>query len=169
MSTAQAKQLLRSETPPFGATPDAWEAFLDALSTSEDGRKRSFTETREGYGAFGILPKRLVDLKIAAAVRCKAGIALSAVFRPTRLAPTAALAERAFLMSPDAQRRVLLVSLALYDKNVLQANELLLPEGMTRSGALALLHRLGPRALEKWAAYQSPSTRALYERCNGLF
>jgi len=171
MSPLAVATIERARLRPLpGVDDQTWERFVSALSLCDvganKGRPRSFTERRDGYGCFGLHPRRLVDLKVASGVRTIAGKAVSAVFAPTKRAPSADAAERAFLASPSDQYDVLFVSLALYDKIVAVGA---LPAGMTRSGALALYHRLGPHAIEKWAEHKERSTVALFERTNGLF
>ncbi len=73
-----------------------------------------------------------------------------------------------FLFSPLVQYNALVDSLRRYNRK-LDDERLKLSRGMTRSGALALLHRLGPHALPKWERHQEPTTLALYKRANGLF
>ena len=75
------------------------------------------------------------------------------------------MTEARFLTSPLVQYNALSESLRRYDAALPEK----LPEGVTRSGALALLHHLGAEALEKWAATRNRSTIDLFERANGLF
>ena len=71
-----------------------------------------------------------------------------------------------FLQNPLAQYNALIESLRRYDRHLASA---VLPSGLSRSGALALHHRLGPCALSKWEEHQEKTTIALFQRANGLF
>jgi hypothetical protein len=143
---------------------NAWQSFLDALAVDDDrgpnkGRPRPFNAVTHagGLGCFGIPVQRLVDLGVLDKVYFSNGKAIA------NLADKRVIA---FLKNPLAQRDALNKSMKQY---AAQVDKLTLPAGMSRSGALALFHRLGPQALDKWAKNQQPSTAALFRRANGLF
>jgi hypothetical protein len=84
------------------------------------------------------------------------------------------MTRRKFLENAGVQYRVFAVSIGRYVDGlrtgaVPQPDEA--PEGMTLSGALAILHRVGPNGLVKWAdeSARFSDTNDLYLRTNGLF
>lgn len=146
-----------------GVSNRAWTRFVHALSISDErgpthGQPRLFSSASyAGLGCFAMRPRRLVEI----------GVLKSVVTIKGKTVPSPEDKQRllAFLQNPIEQYRRMVVSLRRYDAALPSS----LPEGMTRSGALALHHRLGPKALEKWAKHQEPSTTALFQRTNGLF
>jgi hypothetical protein len=138
----------------------AWTRFVDALTIDDDdglnnGHPRPFNARTHagGLGCFGILPRRLVDIGMAQVVRIVDGKAV-------------AVGLRADFRNPLVQRDALGISIQRYDAEVAKV---VLPSGMSRSGALALYHRLGPEALSKWQKHKQQSTIELFRRANGLF
>ena len=158
-----AAEALAKDAPLKGVSRAAYDRFEDALTIDFDrgprhGKPRAFNAvTRSGLGCFGISPRRLVDIGVLEEVFVSRGKAIANP-RDKRVV--------LFLADPILQREALVLSLKKYDA---QLASTILPAGMTRSGALALHHRLGPDALAKWAKYQAPSTIALFRRTNGLF
>jgi hypothetical protein len=122
------------------------------------GKPRAFNARSYagGVGCFGILPRRLVEIGVLRSVVLKDGKAIAAGSDKRLIG---------FLANPILQYKAAVVSLKKYDSALTTP----LPAGMTRSGALALHHRLGPKALLKWQSHQEPSTLALFRRANGLF
>ena len=147
-------------SPLSGVSDLAWARFVDALTIDDDdglhnGAPRAFNARTHagGFGCFGILPRRLVDIGVAKAVRVIDGKAIAVDF-----------VRRDFLANPLAQRDALAESMKRYDAALGE-----LPTEMSRSGALALYHRLGPAALMKWAQHKQESSIALFLRANNLF
>lgn len=162
--------LLRAQLP--GISNEAWTQFIHALTIADEvadpddpgfGRPRAFDARLPsgGLGCFGILPRRLADLGRFRNIRVdnegRRCVVVGDFISPMTWEK---------FTNPLAQYDFLLDSLRRYDRRL--SGEAL-PEGMTRSGALALHHRLGPSALSKWAEHQETSTMALYRRTNGLF
>lgn len=156
---------MRAATPwiPSGVSERAFAQFLHVLTIDDDsgptqGRPRQFNSISRsgGLGCFAISPLRLQDLGILKEVFVSKG---KAIANPSDKRV------KAFLSNPLLQRDAVLVSLKRYDATLSTP----LPAGVTRSGALALHHRLGPKALVKWKQHQEPSTTALFQRANGLF
>ncbi len=149
-------------SPLDGVDEIAWARFLHALTIDDDrglnqGKPRRFNARTYagGLGCFGILPQRLVDLKIIKTVAVRNGRAHANLTDKSVIR---------FLTNPLIQRDALISSMQKYDHELPT-----LPEKMTRSGALALCHRLGPKALTKWQEHQEATTMALFQRANGLF
>lgn len=148
-------------SPLVGVSNLVWNRFVDALVINDDrgpgkGRPRPHNARTYagGVGIFGMLPKRLVELHVIKEVSIRDG-------------KTIAVKDKlllAFLANPIEQYRIFVLSIMGYSAALAA-----LPEGMSRSGALALHHRLGPNALVKWQQHQQPSTIALFKRANGLF
>ncbi len=167
MNTARARvtsvEALNGElrSPLTGVPNLAWNKFVDALMIDDDrgphkGRPRPFNARSHagGLGCFALLPRRLVELHILKEVAFSKGKALAKNDKWLVV----------FFANPISQYKALAVSLMRYSTALTS-----LPEGMSRSGALALHHRLGPNALVKWQKHQQPSTLALFRRANGLF
>ena len=158
---ARTAMIQNNLTSPLSGVSDlAWARFVDALTIDDDdglhnGAPRAFNARTHagGFGCFGILPRRLVDIGVAKAVRVIDGKAIAVDF-----------VRRDFLANPLAQRDALTESMKRYDAAIGE-----LPAEMSRSGALALYHRLGPEALSKWAQHKAGSTIALFQRANGIF
>lgn len=155
MSVARASLLegpsLRSQLP--GASDEAWRKFVRVLTLdprTRTPRPSSTVRTRLGFGCFGLRPKRLVDLGFMRVA--PGGYAFAAPMTERKLA------------QPLVEYNVLVDSLRRYDAQVI-----VLPTGVTRSGSLFLHHHLGPHALSKWATFKHPDTLALFALANGLF
>jgi len=152
------------QSPLRGVSSLAWDRFVEALMIDDDhgpnkGKPRRFnTRTHAGgLGCFGILPRRLVELRVLKEAFVSKGKAIADPNDKRVIA---------FLSNPLLQRDVLIVSMRLYAAVIVK---LTLPADMSLSGALALHHKLGPKALVKWQAHQEPATIALFQRANGLF
>lgn len=156
-----------------GITTEQWTAFIHALSVDDcrgpgRGKPRPFGAVGPGgaLGAFAMRPTRLGDLglmrKVTRSIDAETG---GRVWSGSFVPPMTA---QKFMTSPLVQYNALVESMRRYDAWLRESfgNSM---AGMTRSGALALLHRLGPGALRKWEAHKEPSTVALFERANGLF
>lgn len=134
-----------------------WTRWVHAMSVDlrkSDGSTRDFDSVDESgaLGAFAMRPERLAEV-----------------------APR--LSVQRFLASPLAQFNALAESTRRY-RQMLAAVALPRPAAaprgrgkitMTLSGALALSHRLGDGALEKWEEARNRGTIALFELANGLF
>lgn len=149
-----------------GITVDVWRTFTHALTIDDEegpnkGQPRPFNARTlaGGYGCFDMRPRRLADLGYMRNIR--RGTLAGRVVTVGDFIPSV-MTEAKFLFDPDAQHDALLESLRRYDRLAMVA-------GASRSGSLALYHRLGPDAPQKWLAHQEPSTLSLYRRTNNLF
>ncbi len=169
MVTRASMMQIRSDltSPLTGVSNLAWARFADALTIDDDdgpnnGKPRPFNAVTHacGLGCFGISPRRLVDIGAARAVHLIRGKPIAVGFIP-----------RDFLTNPLAQRDALAISMKRYNVGIagLRIDKIALPPEMSRSGVLALYHRLGPNALAKWQKHKQQSTLALFQRANGLF
>jgi len=150
-------------SPLAGVTNAAWNRLVNALMIDDDrgplkGKPRAFNARTHagGLGCFGTLPRRLVEIGVLRSVVLKDGKAIAAGSDKRLIS---------FLANPILQYKAVVVSLKKYDSTLASP----LPAGMSRSGVLALHHRLGPKALLKWQGHQEPSTVALFRRANGIF
>lgn len=152
----------------------AWRRFIHALTVDDEigpthGKPRPHhAETSAGgLGCFDLRPPRLADLGLVRDLR----VDNSSGRRLVRCTFVLPLTRERFLGAPLVQYNALLESLRRYDAalHAMLSAGTKLPDGMTRSGALALFHRLGPKALDKWSKYKNRATIALYQRTNKLF
>lgn len=171
-ATLDGRTLLRSQL--HGVADETWRKFVHALTICDeqgaDGQLRNTPRGFDarsyagGYGCFDLRPKRLADLGLMRNVHTEL-LSGRVICVGDFIAP---MTERKFLSSPLAQYNTLLESLRRYDAKLLDVAQNA-AQNITRSGSLALLHRLGPNAISKWLSHQERSTLALYNRTNGLF
>ena len=158
--------------PLSGVPNEAWSQFVHALAIADeicDPQSPDYQRPRApdartpsgGLGCFDLRPPRLADLGLMRGVRVD-NTTGCCVWVGEFILP---MTQARFFQNPLVQYNALCESLRRYDRQVAAA----LPEDMTRSGMLALHHRLGPRAFVKWAEHQEPATMALFHRANGLF
>lgn len=157
--------LLKSELP--NVSDEAWTKFALAMRTAAvDSVSGS-----NALGAWEMRPKRLADLGLMGKLRYERTAA-------GRLACdgdfTEPMTKRKFLENAGVQYRVFSASMKRYvdglgDGSVPQPNDI--PEDMTLSGALAILHRCGPGGLAKWSDPEArfSDTQDLYSKTNGMF
>ena len=138
---------------------EAWTRFVLALKTA----KPSSVSASNALGMFEMRPRRLGDLGILRNVRCSLSPNHRLVWIGDFVPP---LTEKSFLASPEIQYKAFSESMRRYLMMLP-----ILQEGMTLSGALAILHRCGPTGLDKWKTESErfPETISLYEKANGLF
>ena len=141
---------------PLVDVPDeAWDVFLRASST----RKISEVSRSGAIGSFELRPRRLGELGVMVNLRRgPGGIWVG------DLAPKYANLK----VSGGKQREVFEISTKAYDDE-LSAGTFAKPDGVTRSGAHAILHFGGRGAIESWPERAFLGTRAAFERTNGLF
>lgn len=144
-----------------GVSNEAWTDFVFVMKTAD---LRDVSPSN-GLGWFGMKYKRLADLGLVTNVRYKRGVA--GVQEADWKDP---LTLDKFLHSPNAQYDTFEASMRDY-YNMLLNGGVTPPNvpSMTVSGALAILHRGGPRALADWKTTQFESTREIYQRANGVF
>lgn len=156
----QSRRLLKSEVPD-AANDEQWTAFVFALKTAP----QMDVSPSNCLGMFEMRVKRLLDFGLVKNVEYKRSPAGRMVWSGEFVPP---LTDAAFRKSAALQYTVFSASMRDYAKKV-DVDEL--PEGMTLSGALAILHRCGPNGLAMWEneASRFPDTIALYNRANGIF
>jgi len=150
-----------------GVSDEAWTQWVQAMQCTEPT-----TVSESGaLGMFGIKPRRLADLGLMKDVEATNAPKTRRMGWRGQWVPP--MTQDAFLGNLSIQYRVLVASTKLYAAGI-EDGSIACPEGcedMTLSGALALLHRCGPKALERWADVSSrkPSTVDLFERTNDRF
>lgn len=150
---------LPSELP--GIDDDEWTQFVTCMATGKsDGVSPS-----NALGLFEMMPRRLADLglvkRLARSKPAERTIWV-AVFVPP-------MTSDKFLRNPQVQYRVFSKSMKDYSDRI-SGGEIVKPAPMSLSGALAILHRAGPKGLETWATGERfPSTQASYDRVAGVF
>lgn len=158
-----ARRLLPS--PLEGVSDEAWTKWVAAMRVGDAG---TVSDTSK-LGLFGFKVQRLADLGFVENVQ------------PTNARKTGHMAwtcdwkepltQAAFLSSQRLQYGALVNSTRLYALAIADG-EVEVPESdLTLSGALALLHKCGPRGLAQWQDEDSrrPTTVKLLEATNGLF
>lgn len=164
-------QLVRGDLPvtdpapirsPIANVPtDAWTRFVRAMMT----QPADAVSPSNALGMFEMRPRRLADLGLM--------VDLQRVRAPNRrdvwcgvfVRP---LSSAAFLRSPLLQYNAFALSMVDYARRI-ESGEIMVPDGVSLSGALAVLHRAGPHGLDEWGERQLPETRAAVERVNGVF
>jgi hypothetical protein len=160
-------RVLPSELP--GVSDEAWTAWVLAMKVAEP----TTTANNGALGMWAMKPRRLADL----------GFMTNVSAEPQRKNGllkwdgewTAPLTKDAFLSSPSIQYRILTASTKLYADGIADGS-IVCPdeigdEGVTLSGALALLQKFGPHGLERWTDVEDrkPQTIELFKHANGLF
>jgi len=152
--------LLRSEIP--GVSDESWSQFVRCMG---DPALLSAVSESNALGMFQLMPRRLADFKIVTKVvrsRSPSGRTIwVAVFVPPMTC-------KAFLRSPQEQYRAFAQSMRDYADRMRRGE---IERGdMSLSGALAILHRVGPQGLQTWATGERfPATVEAYERVAGVF
>lgn len=153
---APVRRVLRSELA--GIEDDAWTDFVLAMKTQELGAVSASNE----LGMFGLRPRRLADLGLMRNLKGVRSPTERMIWIGEWVPP---LSEAKFLADPRLQYRAFCESMKRY-----AAGMGAIPDGLSLSGALAVLHRCGPGGLETWSREERfPSTEALVEKTNGIF
>jgi len=150
---------LASELPTV--SDEAWADFVRGMATSDA------TSVSEGnaLGMFELTPRRLADLGYVKGLTrtCVAGRTMwvAKFIEPMTTAK--------FLRNPRAQYSAFAKSMKDYAEKIF-AGEISKPEGMSLAGALAILHRAGPKGLETWTRGERfVTTEMLYNRVAEAF
>jgi hypothetical protein len=148
-----------SELP--GVSAEAWAAFVRGMSTAPAGA----VSKANALGMFELTPRRLADLGLVKGLtRSRSG--QRTVWVAEFVAP---MTSHRFLTNPRAQYAAFVKSMRDYADKI-AAGELVKPADMSLSGALAILHRGGPRGLENWTAGERfAPTQAAYDRVSEVF
>lgn len=145
---------------PLAAVPHAaWTSFVKALATAP----LKSVSPSNALGMFEISPRRLAELGMIRNLRTVMHKGRS-VYTGEPVAP---FSPKAFLESPTAQYDALVKSMREYDAAIARS-EIELPDGVSRAGALAILHRAGRGGLAKPHSL-FPATKALYLKTKDLF
>lgn len=169
--TPTTTQLLKSELA--SVSDERWTQFVFAMKTAAiDSVSGSCA-----LGAWEMRPKRLADLGLM--TNLKYGrtslhrLACDGDFVGDVDPKKSSLTKKMFLEHQGVQYRVFATSMRRYidgltDGTIPQGD---IVDGMTMSGALAILHRCGPSGLKKWSneSARFSDTVDLYNRVNGLF
>lgn len=153
--------MLKSEIPQ--ASDPAWTRFVSEMISA----KVSTVGKSNEVGMFEMKPRRLADLGYATnLIRGKSPSSKRTIYFADFVAP---ITELKFLSSPSTQYRVFSHSMKNYARRIEQS-EIEKPVDMTLSGALAILHRAGPKGLESWQnGKRFSDTVAAHERAEGIF
>lgn len=134
-----------------------WTDFVLAMKTQEPGAVSASNE----MGMFGMKPRRLADLGLMRNLKGVRSPTDRMVWIGEWVPP---FSEAKFLASPALQYQAFSESMRRYVAGIE------VPEEMSLSGALAILHRCGPNGLRSWSGGERfPSTVALFERANDIF
>lgn len=150
----------RAASPLAGVPADAWRSLVAAL----DVQPISAVSTSGGLGSYDVRPRRLVEIGYAVNLRSSRTGAGRQIYVCDFVLPWT---QRRFLADPVAQYVVLTRSSSLYYE-AMRSGELQRPDGVSLSGALAILHVGGRGALKGWPDLFS-DTRARFEAAQGLF
>ena len=151
---------LKSQLP--GVSDECWTQFVKALMTA----KVDSVSDSNAVGIFEIMPRRLADLGIVRNVKRTRGPSNRVLYVAAFVPP---MTSDRFLRSPQKQYEVFCASIIDYDGRM-GTGEIERDPQMSRSGALALLHRCGPRGLETWkSGEQFENTKKIYDKVAGIF
>ena len=145
-------------SPLSGVSDEDWTCFA-LLVRSAPVRAVS---AANAIGMFEITPRRLADLGLMTnleSARAPSGrtVYVGEFVKPWSLGR--------FLSNPKAQYAAFTQSMKDYFARL----PAVMPAGLSRSGALAVLHRVGPQGLETWCERRFPNTEAFVEKVNGIF
>lgn len=150
-------------SPLDGVSSEKWTAFVRAMLTAP----LSAVSASNALGLFEMMPRRLGDLGLVTGLaRTRSPRSKRTIWTGRFVAP---LTSDHFLKSPEVQYRVFEQSIVDYATRIADG-EIEKDAEMTLSGALAILHRCGPRGLQTWAKGERfPATVRAYERAAGIF
>lgn len=157
---------LKSEIP--GVPDEAWTKFTKALKTASP----SAVSASNAFGMFELKPRRLEDLGLVTNTSCTRSPTGRMVWVGEFVAP---MTLKSFLGSPKLQYRAFAASMKNYVDRLRNGSiprpDGGKPDGMTLSGALAILHRCGPSGLKTWndESKRFEDTKSLYSNANGVF
>lgn len=147
------------KSPLAGVADAAWTRFIKALevqpikAVSESG----------GLGSYDLRPRRLVELGLARNLRTAHTEKGRQIYECDLVKGT----RDRFLVNPIAQYEALARSMQRYAE-ALDKGEIEKPDGLSKAGALAILHVGGRGALKSWPELFD-HTRARYEAAQGAF
>lgn len=160
----QPERLIKSEVP--GIADRDWTRFVLTMKTANP----SAVSASNALGMFEMKPRRLADLGLMKNLRCTRSPTGRLVWIGEFASP---LTQKKFLEDPAVQYRAFCDSMKKYIDGIVSGSidkPDNVPQGMTLSGALAVLHRCGPSGLKSWdASSRFPETIALYDKANRIF
>ena len=150
-------------SPLVDVTASEWTAFVRAMRTADLGS----VSASNALGMFEMKPRRLAELGVLTDMRSCRSPAGRRVHTGTFVLP---MTERRFLADPGVQYDTFKRSMAEYSSRI-RTGDIALSEGVSLSGALAILHRSGTGGLAGWADSEKrfSETVALWERAEGIF
>lgn len=152
-ATRFVRPLLRS---PLGSvTDEVWDDFVAKFSCHPIGHVTS----GGALGSFELRPRRLGEIEVMENLRRDD----RGIWQGDLRAAYVALGRDALL-----QYRVFSISMCKYAEEI-DSKKVVLPFGVTRSGALAVLHCGGRQALSRWPDGAFLTTQKLFESTNGMF
>ena len=154
------KTILKSPLP--GVEDAKWTEFARAMET----QKLNEVSPSNALGLYAMKPRRLADIGLMKNLSTKRAPNGRMVWVGDFVKP---LSAEKFLTNPLLQYNAFVDSTRAYVKKLAE-RKTKRAEGMTLSGALAVLHRAGLAGLEKWGEGKKfEDTEALYSRANGVF
>jgi hypothetical protein len=159
-------------SPLEGVSDGAWTTFADRMRTQAFGA----VSPSNAIGAWALKPRRLADLGLVAGLSYikdpKDPAAQRNIFVGEFIPPRTT---RSFQHDPKDQYIAFSNSMKDYHQRM-QSGDIPSPDGgvpagMTVAGALSILHRGGPAALQKWNDLNTrfEDTQRLYSDVNGIF
>jgi hypothetical protein len=159
-------RVLKSE---IDGIPDrAWTDFVLGMKTQDPGAVSASNE----LGMFSLKARRLADLGLLTNLTNARSPMGRMVWVGEWKAP---LTQDKFLGSPKAQYAAFCTSMRRYVAGLKDGSVAMpddgLPDDLTLSGVLGVLHRCGPSGLRTWNDEEDrfPSTVALVDKVNGIF
>ncbi len=147
---------------------EAWDAFVRAIalyvapdSTELRPRPIRHISISGGYGSFDLRPRRLAELGVLTNVRRDERGKCTGDFVPP-------YSETELLRNSVLQYNLFVSSVKKYDEDIIEGR-VCLPDGVSRSGAHAVLHCGGRGALLRWPDGAFRTTQEVFDRTNNLF
>lgn len=159
-NTANIGEKLKSELP--NVSDEAWTYFVQSMISAP---LHAVSKSNE-LGMFKFKPRRLADLGLVNNLTRIQAPSGRTVWAGTFLAP---MTSRKFLKSPKAQYAVFVESMQDYI-NQINVGKIEKDQDMSIAGALAILHKAGPKGLETWKKGEIfPETKRMYDSVAGVF
>ncbi len=152
---------LKSALP--GVSDERWTQFCRGMA------KEPFESVSDSnaLGTFSMTPRRLADLGIVENLqRTRSPTSDRTIWVAVFVAP---LTAEKFLRDPELQYVAFCRSCRDY-ADQMNSGRIQRDPAMSQSGALAILHRAGPKGLDTWSTGERfPETEAAYDRVAGIF
>lgn len=147
-------------SPLTGISDEAWAKFLTAMCVQP---QHTVSDSRE-YGCFALSARRLGEMCLMKNLRrvknARGGLVSDGDF-------VLPMTKDKFLSDYQVQYQYFVKSMLDYTTSLEADN---LPEGASKSGTLALLHRVGSGGLASWSkGKRFPRTVDLFQRANQIF